>query len=96
MKPPDYPYATFEEDGFQLAVVEQGSSRVLSAPLASDEERFAAKPGDTVKLVFEYLEAMRLPDGREFGTEHMWVKVTDYGDGCLSGASIVRPSIRSC
>lgn len=84
---PYYPYATFEKDGFQLAVVEQGDiGRVLAAPLASDEERFAAKPGDTVKLIFEYRESMRARGGgAEFGGEHMWVEVTDYGDGCLIG-----------
>lgn len=81
-----YPYATFEKDGFQLAVVEQGTTRGLAVPLASDAERFAAKPGDIVKLVFEYRESTKAKgSGQEFGAEHMWVEVVDYGDGCLIG-----------
>jgi len=88
MTSPDYPYATFEKDGFQLAVVEHDSvARVLAAPLPPDEERFAAKPGDLVKLVFEYKEPMKARgSGVEFGAEHMWVKIADFGSGCLVGA----------
>ena len=87
MESPNYPYPTLEKDGFQLAVVEQGdTARVLAAPLAPDEERFAAKPGDTVKLIFEYRETMKARgSGQEVGAEHMWVEIVDYGDGCLIG-----------
>lgn len=87
METPYYPYATFESDGFQLALVEQGdTTRVLAAPLASDEQRFAAEPGDTVKLIFEYRESMKAAgSGQEFGAEHMWVEIIDYGAGCLIG-----------
>jgi hypothetical protein len=71
MSSPYYPYATLEKDGFQLAVVEQGDSkRVLATPLVSDEERFAAKPGDTVKLIFEYRETHEGKNGAKFGAEH--------------------------
>lgn len=81
-----FPYATLEKDGFQLAIVEQGTTRVLAAPLVSDEKRFAAKPGDTVKLIFEYREAMKARgSGQEFDAEHMWIEILDYGDGCLIG-----------
>ena len=87
MEPPYYPYATLEKDGFQLAVVEQGdTTRVLAVPLASDARRFATKPGDMVKLIFEYRELMQDPDGvAEYGAEHMWVEVVDYRDECLIG-----------
>ena len=87
MTTPRYPYATFEKDGFQLAIVEQGdTTRVLAAPLTSDEQRFDAKPGDIVKLIFEYRESMTARgSGAEFGSEHMWVQVLDYGEGCLIG-----------
>lgn len=86
MEPRHYPYATLEKDGFQLAVVEQGDARPLAAPLASDEERFAAKPGDLVKLVFEYRDAAKaVGSGAAYGSEHIWVKIIDDGDGCLIG-----------
>jgi hypothetical protein len=87
MSSPHYPYATIEKDGFQLALVEQGDvKRVLAAPLVSDEKRFDAKPGDMVKLIFEYRESMKARgSGQEFNAEHMWVEVVDYGDGCLIG-----------
>ncbi len=87
MESPFYPYATFETDGFHLAALEQSDDAwPLAAPLPSDEERFAAKPGDTVKLIFEYRESAKARgSGQEFGAEHMWVEVTDYGDGCLIG-----------
>ena len=87
METPYYPYAKFETDGFQLAVVEQSEGeRPLAAPLPSDDLRFAAKPGDTVKLIFEYRDSMKARgSGQEFGAEHMWVEVVDYGDQCLIG-----------
>ena len=82
-----YPYPKLDEHGYELAVVEQGdSSRVLAAPLPLEEERFAAKPGDMVKLIFQYRETMKARgSGQEFGAEHMWVKITDVGDSCLIG-----------
>ena len=82
-----YPYPKLDEHGYQLALVEQGdTSRIMAAPLPREEERFAAKPGDTVKLIFEYREAMKARgSGQEFGAEHMWVEITDFGDGCLVG-----------
>jgi uncharacterized protein YegJ (DUF2314 family) len=82
-----FPYATLEKDGFQLEVVEAGdTTRVLAAPLASEEERIAVKPGDIVKLIFVYREPMKARgSGAEFDSEHMWVEVTDYGDECLIG-----------
>lgn len=76
-----------ENDGYQIAVVEQGDeSRSLATPLVSDEDRFAAKPGDIVKMIFEYKEGKkRKGDGAKIGSEHMWVEVTEHGDGCLVG-----------
>ena len=87
MEPPTYPFATLAKDGFQLAVVEQGDTqRVFAAPLAPDEKRFAAQPGDVVKLIFEYREGKKaLGSGQEFDAENMWVKITGYGDGYLIG-----------
>lgn len=80
-----YPYPTFERDGFQLAVVRDGDQRVTASPIPSEDERFEAKPGDTVKLIFEYQEVARLPNGNEIGSEHMWVEIVDCGEGCLKG-----------
>ena len=83
----DYPYATLEKEGFQLAIIEDGKvDRPLAAPLPPDEERFAAQPGDLVKLIFEYRESMKAKgSGAEFGAEHMWVKIVGQGDSCLIG-----------
>jgi len=82
-----YPYPTLDTHGYQLAVVEQGqAAHVLAAPLPPEEERFAAKPGDMVKLIFEYREVLKgAGSGQEFGAEHMWVEIADYGEGCLVG-----------
>src|SRR4051812_24005947 len=81
-----YPYAKLAEDGYELAVVQPGdTSRTLAAPLPSEEERRDAKPGDLVKLVFQYREPDERKNGAVVGAEHMWVKITEYGDGCLIG-----------
>ena len=87
MPSPDYPYAILDKDGFQLAVIEQDEmTHLVAAPLPSDDERFSAQPGDLVKLIFEYRETMKARgSGAEFGAEHMWVKITGYGDDCLVG-----------
>jgi hypothetical protein len=86
MDSPFYPYATLENDGFQLAVIEQGdTTHTLAAPLISDKERFSAKPGDIVKLIFEYQEVDEGQDRPKIGAEHMWVEITDYGDGFIIG-----------
>ena len=86
MESPYYPYATLEKEGFQLVAIERGdAARVLAAPLPSEEERLAAKPGDVVKLIFEYRDADERKNGAVVGAEHMWVAVVDYGDGCLIG-----------
>jgi len=81
------PYPKLNEDGYDLQVVEQDGSPhhpVLAHPLASDEERYAAKPGDLVKLIFRYREPV-VRDGQSYGAEHMWVRITEYGEGCLVG-----------
>jgi hypothetical protein len=87
METPHNPFPTFEQDGFQLAVIEQGDTRrPLAMPLVSDERRFAVQSGDLVKLIFEYREPMKAKgSGAEYGAEHMWVKVAEYGDGYLIG-----------
>jgi hypothetical protein len=85
--PPSYPYPKLAEDGYELQVVEQDGSPsypVLSHPLAPDEDRCVAKPGDVVKLIFVYREPAKSL-GQTYGAEHMWVRITDYGDGCLIG-----------
>jgi hypothetical protein len=85
MKAP-YPYPILEKDGFQLAVVEHGdTSTPLPTPIPSDEERFAAKPGDLVKLIFEYRDADERENGAVVGSERMWVKITELSDSCLVG-----------
>lgn len=80
-----YPYPQLDKDGFQLAVVEQDSSVILAAPIPSDDDRFAAGPGDLVKLVFEYRDADQRQNGAVVGAEHMWVQIIEPGDGCLIG-----------
>jgi hypothetical protein len=85
MNTPTYPYPRLEHDGYQLAVFDQDSERVLSAPLPSDEERFSAGPGDLVKLVFEYRELDVRESGAVVGAEHMWVRVTEQRENCLVG-----------
>jgi uncharacterized protein YegJ (DUF2314 family) len=82
----DYPYAQLEKDGYELAVVEAGNAtRVLAVPLAPDEERFAAKPGDTVKVIFQYRDADRRENGAVVDAEHMWVEITDCRAECIVG-----------
>jgi hypothetical protein len=85
MTTPTYPYPRLEHDGYQLAVVDQDSDRVLSAPLPSEDERFAARPGDLVKLVFEYREPDVRENGAVIGSEHMWVRITEQRESCLVG-----------
>ncbi|MEM8953188.1 MAG: DUF2314 domain-containing protein [Verrucomicrobiota bacterium] len=86
MDPPSYPYPRMDEDGYELAVIEQeDTSTVLAAPLPSDDERFAAKSGQTDKLVFQYREPDRRENGAEIGAELMWVRITEDGEGCLVG-----------
>ena len=85
MTAPTYPYPRLEHDGFQLAVIDQDSECVLAAPLPSDEERFAASPGDLVKLVFQYQEADIRENGAVVGSEHMWVRITEQRESCLVG-----------
>lgn len=80
-----YPYPSLEHDGYQLAVIDQGSERVLAAPLPSDAERFAAGPGDLVKLIFEYREPDFSEHGGVVGSEHMWVRITEQRESCLVG-----------
>ena len=75
-----------DDDGYELAVIEQeDASAVLAAPLPSDDERFAAEPGQTVKLIFQYKEPDRRDNGAEVGAEHVWVRITEYGEGSLIG-----------
>jgi len=81
----EHPYPRLEEDGFQLIPVEQESTQILAAPLPSDAERFAAGPGDIVKLIFQYRDAYPRPDGKLVRAEHMWVQVIEKLDGHLIG-----------
>ena len=80
-----YPYPRLDEDGFQFAVVEQDSTLSLAAPIPPDDDRYAAEPGDLVKLVFQYREADHRPNGAEVGAEHMWVQIVEQRDSCLIG-----------
>ena len=85
--PLPYPYAKIDEDGFELEIVEQAAALnhpFLRSPIPADELRFAAKPGDLVKLIFKYRENADW-DGQPINAEHMWVLITDFGEGCLVG-----------
>jgi hypothetical protein len=50
----------------------------------SDEARFAVKAGDIVKLIFLYRDHVER-NGQATTAEHMWVRVTPQGAGCLVG-----------
>jgi hypothetical protein len=78
MNPDNYPYAQLDQDGYELQFFDETAPEV-----ASDTDRFAAKPGDMVKLVFFYKEP--LPNQSGYTSERMWVEIMDYGDGCLIG-----------
>jgi hypothetical protein len=78
MKPPNYPYPTMDEDGFELQLLDEGLPDV-----APDTERFEAKPGDTVKLVFVYKNPVR--NHGLYGSERMWVEIIRQADACLIG-----------
>ena len=78
MKTPNYPYPTMDDDGYELRLLDESTPEV-----APDGERFAAKPGDTVKLVFTYKEPVR--NHGLYDSERMWVEIIEIGDGCLVG-----------
>ena len=82
-----YPYPRLAEDGYDLEVIEQTDAMnhaFLRSPVPSDEQRFAVLPGDTVKLIFRYRDAVE-KNGQTYTGEHMWVRITSQGDGCLIG-----------
>ena len=78
MKPPHYPYPMMDEDGYELQLLEETAPEV-----APDVERFEAKPGDTVKLVFIYKEPIR--NHGLYGSERMWVEIIRRDESCLVG-----------
>ena len=78
MKTENYPYPTLDDDGYELQLLDDTMPEV-----APDEVRFAAKPGDTVKLVFSYKEPVR--NHGLYGSERMWVEIIAIGEGCLVG-----------
>jgi hypothetical protein len=82
-----YPYPKLDHDGYELEVVEQAAAKhhaFLRYPIPSDEARLAAKPGDLVKLIFRYRDHVE-KNGQTITAEHMWVRIADYGEGCLVG-----------
>jgi hypothetical protein len=81
-----YPYPKLDEDGYEFEVVSGGTAGHPFAPypIPSDEVRYAVKPGDVVKLIFLYRDHVE-KNGRTFSAEHMWVRVIDFGQGCLVG-----------
>jgi hypothetical protein len=82
-----YPYPQLDVDGYELEIVEQEDAPVhgfLRYPIPDDEARFAAEPGDLVKLIFRYRDYVE-KDGQTIAAEHMWVRVIDYGEGHLIG-----------
>lgn len=78
MRPENYPYPLWDEDGFELRLLEESDPGV-----APDDLRFAAKPGDMVKLIFCYKEPVR--NQGIYDSERMWVEIVSSGDGCLIG-----------
>ncbi|RBP42563.1 uncharacterized protein DUF2314 [Roseimicrobium gellanilyticum] len=78
MRPEDYPFPLWDEDGFELRLLEESEPGV-----ASDEERFGAEPGDMVKLIFRYKDPVR--NSGSFNAERMWVEIVSFGEGCLVG-----------
>jgi len=82
-----YPYATLEDDGYELDVIEAGNREkqgFLEEPIPADEERFAVEEGDVVKLVFHYAQPMEV-EGKSQSLEHMWVVITNTEDGTIAG-----------
>lgn len=82
-----YPYAKLNEDGYELEVVEQTESAThpfLRQPIPTEEARFAARPGDLVKLIFRYRDFVQR-NGQTLTGEHMWVRVVELRDGFLVG-----------
>jgi len=95
--PTQYPYPKLSEDGYEFEVVEQSQSAdhpFLRHAVPLDEDRYAAKPGDVVKLIFRYRDSVE-KNGQSFTGEHMWVRVTDYGEGCLVGRLDNEPQFTS-
>jgi hypothetical protein len=85
--PIPYPYAKIDEDGWELENVEQADSinhPFLRNPIPEDVRRYATKLGDLVKLIFRYRENGDW-DGQPVNAEHMWVRVTAFGEQCLVG-----------
>jgi len=82
-----YPYPKLDADGYELEVVEQANALnhpFLRSPIPNDEARCATKPGDLVKLILRYRDHVE-KNGQTFSSEHMWVRVENYGNGCLIG-----------
>ena len=85
--PANYPYAKLDEDGYELEVVQQDTARhhpFLRFPIPTDGTRNSVKPGDIVKLIFRYRDPVE-KNGQTITAEHMWVRVTGYGEGCVLG-----------
>ena len=78
MKPENYPYPTLDADGYELQLLDATTPEVTP-----DDKRFAAKPGDMVKLVFVYKQPVR--NHGLYDSERMWVEILATGDGCLIG-----------
>ena len=77
----------FQEDGYDLEVVEQADARdhpFLRYPIPDDDARYNVKPGDVVKLIFRYRDSHGKERTDVSASEHMWVRVTESG-----GASVV-------
>lgn len=78
MRPENYPYPLWDEDGFELLLLEESDPGVVP-----DELRFEAKPGDMVKLIFRYKTPVR--NHGIYDSERMWVEIVSFGDRCLIG-----------
>ncbi|MGC4013663.1 MAG: DUF2314 domain-containing protein [Luteolibacter sp.] len=92
-----YPYPQLEIHGYELEVVEQkdiAEHPFLRHPIPSDEERYSAKSGDLVKLVFRYRDSVSR-NGNIVSAEHMWVEVTHCAVNCLVGKLDSTPQFTS-
>ncbi len=67
-----------DEDGYELQLFEETVPEV-----APDAERFEAKAGDTVKLVFVYKEPVR--NRGVYDSERMWVQIIRCNESFIVG-----------
>jgi len=81
------PYPVLDEDGYELDLIKQTEKDEYGFELPNfptDEERFAATPGDYVKLIFRYKDWIE-KDGQTITCERMWVEMKEGDKTCFVG-----------